>query len=405
MKWRYFALALKNIQRRGVRSWLTMLGIFIGIAAVVSLLSLGQGLEQAVAGQFQALGADRITVQAQSGGFGPPGQGAVNPLDEEDLEIVQNSRGVDAAAGRIIEQLIVEANDEQIVGFTATLPDDSEERRLVEEYFGEEMEAGRDLRSQDEGKVALGINYYERDVLGEQIRPGETLTIQGEEFEVTGIYERSGSFQTDTTIFMNEEDMRELIDEPDLYSIIFARVENTDRIEATVENVEEELRRDRNQDVGEEDFEVETSQETLDSLNQILNLVTAFVVGIAGISLIVGGVGIMNTMYTSVLERRKEIGIMKSVGARNEDILSIFMFESGILGFFGGLIGVVIGLGLAYLVQIVGTAVAGSGFIQATINLWVVGGALLFSFLVGLMSGVFPARQAASLKPVEALRE
>ena len=405
MKWRYFALALKNIQRRGVRSWLTMLGIFIGIAAVVSLLSLGQGLEQAVAGQFQALGADRITVQAQSAGFGPPGQGAVNPLDEEDLEIVQNSRGVDAAAGRIIEQLIVEANDEQIVGFTATLPDDSEERRLVEEYFGEDIEAGRDLRSQDRGKVALGINYYERDVLGEQIRPGETLTIQGEEFEVTGIYERSGSFQTDTTIFMNEEDMRELIDEPDLYSIIFARVENTDMIQATVENVEEELRRDRNQDVGEEDFEVETSQETLDSLNQILNLVTAFVVGIAGISLIVGGVGIMNTMYTSVLERRKEIGIMKSVGARNEDILSIFMFESGILGFFGGLIGVVIGLGLAYLVQIVGTAVAGSGFIQATINPWVVGGALFFSFLVGLMSGVFPARQAASLKPVEALRE
>ena len=405
MRYEYFKLALTNLKRRGLRSWLTMLGIFIGIAAVVALISLGQGLEAAVASQFQALGADRITVQAQGAGFGPPGTGAANPLTVDDLRIVQNTRGVEQAAGRQIEQLLVSDGETQIVGIVGSYPTARAERNLVDTYFESDVLVGRDLEINDRGVVVLGINYFEREVLSAQVRPRDTITIQGEEFRVVGVYERTGSFQTDTTIAMNENDLRDLLDDDeDIYSVVFAQVTNVDEINQVVENIRENLRRDRGQDVGDEDFQVQTTQDSIDSINAVLGIVTVFIAGIAGISLLVGGIGIMNTMYTSVLERRKEIGVMKSVGARNNEILSIFLFEAGLLGLFGGLIGVALGVGVAYLVEIIATTVFGTGIVQASYSVPVLVGALLFSFVVGVISGYFPARNGARLNPVDAMR-
>jgi len=136
----------------------------------------------------------------------------------------------------------------------------------------------------------------------------------------------------------------------------------------------------------------------------VLDIVQAVLVGIAAISLLVGGIGIMNTMYTSVVERTKEIGIMKAIGARNEDILYIFLFEAGLLGLVGGLIGVIIGFGLSKGAEYIATISLGTNLLQASVDIWLVLGALLFSFVVGIASGVLPAYQASKLKPVDALR-
>ena len=130
----------------------------------------------------------------------------------------------------------------------------------------------------------------------------------------------------------------------------------------------------------------------------------AVIVGIAGISLLVGGVGIMNTMYTAVLERRKEIGIMKAVGARNWDISLIFLIESGLLGIVGGVIGILLGMGLSKGVELAVRPYLGESMLMAAFPLWLLFGALAFSFIVGAASGVLPARQAAGLKPVDTLR-
>ena len=164
------------------------------------------------------------------------------------------------------------------------------------------------------------------------------------------------------------------------------------------------MRRFRNVKKDEEDFDVQTPEQLLGSFGDIVNIVQSVLIGIAAISLLVGGIGIANTMYTAVVERTKEIGIMKSVGAQNKDILLIFIIESGLLGAIGGLIGVVLGFGLSYGVEVISKNFIGTNLIEAYFSYTLFFGALLFSFFIGAIFGVMPARQAALMQPVDALR-
>jgi len=170
------------------------------------------------------------------------------------------------------------------------------------------------------------------------------------------------------------------------------------------DDIERAMRRDRDLELGKEDFQISTPQQILETLDTILTMVEIVLIGIAAISLLVGGIGIANTMYTAVVERTKEIGIMKSIGAQNKDILLIFVIESGLLGLAGGAIGIVFGIGLSKLVEYLAFAFLGTSLIKAFFPWYLIVGSLVFSFLIGTISGFFPARQAASLKPVDALR-
>ena len=169
------------------------------------------------------------------------------------------------------------------------------------------------------------------------------------------------------------------------------------------ENIKEELRDSRDEDEGEETFSVQTFEQLLEQFNDILGIVSIVLIGIAAISIVVGGVGIMNTMYTSVLERTKEIGIMKAVGAKNSNIMTLFLIESGMIGLAGGMIGIGIGIGLSKIVEIVASE-AGFLPIKAYLGAPLLLGALAFSFIIGAASGTFPAMQASKMKPVDALR-
>jgi putative ABC transport system permease protein len=170
------------------------------------------------------------------------------------------------------------------------------------------------------------------------------------------------------------------------------------------EDVRQQLRKDHNKKVGEEDFTLQTTEQLMDSFNSVLLIVQVVIIGIAAISLLIGGIGIMNTMYTAVVERTQEIGIMKAIGARNSDILTIFMMEAGVLGLVGGAIGVAIGLGIAKAVEFFGAVYLGSPLLRAWWSWELIAAALLFAFVVGMLSGTLPAYQASKQKPVDSLR-
>ncbi|MBI2135604.1 ABC transporter permease [Candidatus Woesearchaeota archaeon] len=399
----YFNLALKNLLKRKLRSWLTMIGIFIGIAAVVSLIGLGQGLRNAVIGQFSFLGTDFITVQAGGVQFGPPGSGVVKPLTKDDVEDLNDVNGVKFAIGRLIKTGKTEFDDKVSFNFVGSMPD-GEQRKEVEKILGIKAEKGRLLKDGDRLKVVVGNHLLNKDHLGEKLKIGSKILVQGKQFEVVGILESRGSFIIDTVVFMNIDTMREVFDKKDDVSAILVKTRDGANMNIVKENIEKVLRRTRKVDEGEEDFRAELAANNLAALDSTLFAVQLFVYIIAGISLVVGGIGIMNTMYTAVIERTKEIGIMKSIGAKNEDVFILFFFESGLLGMVGGIIGIGIGVGLAKGLAYIGSLQLGSNLIQANISFGLIVGALLFSYLIGSLAGILPAVQASKLSPVEALR-
>lgn len=398
-------LTLRTLRRRGLRSVLTMLGIFMGIAAVVSLISLGEGLRSGVVDQFAQIGSDRITISASGSGFGPPGSTSVEKLTEDDVDAIRDTRGIKVATSRLIRTTPVEFNDIQNFEFIVSMPENTEERNLVVQSLNLEAEEGRMLRSNDGFKIMLGPEFKTKDVYGKNPRVGSKLSINGKDADVIGFFNKQSNPQFNNMIIMNQEAMEDALGFENQADLIVAQVISVNDIERTVENVEKVMRKQRDVERGKEDFTVETPEQLLESFNTIFGIIQSIVVGIAGISLLVGGVGIANTMFTSVYERRREIGIMKAVGARNNSILTLFVLESGLLGFFGGVVGIILGIFFTKVVELLGAQLFGDGVLVAQFQLPVILGALAFSTFVGILSGVIPAKQAASIPPVEALRK
>ena len=398
----YFLLACKNLRYRGIRSWLTMLGIFIGIATVVSLISLGQGLQDAINEQFQELGSDKIIIQTKT--LGPPGS-ATNKaliLTTKDLEVIKNIRGVEDVAGILIKTGPAKFNDEVDIGFMIGYDQDYEE--LVKDTMAGLIIEGRTLKKSDQSKILVGYNHVHGDIWGKPVKINDNIQIEGRNFKVVGVLKKTGNPFDDSAYYVQKEVLKELLNVRDEESQIIAKTARNYNPVDVAKNIEKKLRKSRGEEEGQETFQVQTSEQLLQTITKIFNIIQIVLVGIAGISLLVGGIGIMNTMYTSVLERTKEIGIMKAIGAKNSDIFTLFLMESGMLGLMGGLIGVLIGIGISKSVEIISTNIYGITLIKASLNPYLIIGALLFSFVVGSISGVFPALQASKLKPVDALR-
>ena len=393
-----FILPVRNLFRRKIRSWLTMLGIIIGIAAVVSLISLSQGMREAILGQFNDLGTDKLTIQAKSLQFGPPGSGAARPLTDRDFREVKNVQGVVQGATRIIKPLKFEFDGQVKFEFAASIPDDEKERNFVYDAGKLSAESGRMLKSGEYKKIVMGNS------LKSDYRLGDKIKIDGSTYDIVGFLIKKGNPFQDSAILMPERALKEIYNIKDEVSIIVVQVAKDQDINVVQDRIERALRRLRDVKEGKEDFQVQSPQQLLGTFNTILDVVQAVIIGIAAISLLVGGIGIMNTMYTAVLERIKEIGIMKAIGARNSDVLAIFLIESGLLGIVGGGIGIVIGIAFSKIVEFGATQYFGSTILKAQITLTLVLGALAFSFVVGTIAGFLPARQAAHLKPVDALR-
>jgi len=376
----------------------------IGIAAVVALVSLGKGLQYTVDQQFVKIGADKITVTAKSASQGGPGiQDSGITLTTNDLDVVRKSSGVHEAIGPLQKIAKIEFNKKTKFSFIRGMPVD--DTRIVYDDTGMyDVEYGRTLKEGDNNKIIIGPELAKESNFGRQIYVNDKIHINDEEFTVVGIIKTGGNPGVSSIIMMTLDDARDLFDEKEEVSMIMVKIYNAEELDQVVENIKKDLRRERNVKEGREDFTVESTKKFVESFLVIFNVITTLLIGLASISLLVGAIGIANTMYTAVLERRREIGIMKSIGAKNSDIIQIFLIESSLIGFIGGTIGVLIGSGLSLLAEKLIETFLGEGFFQVFLPWWLLLGAALFALVIGTISGIFPARQATGMNPVDALR-
>lgn len=395
----YIKIAFNNFRRRKKRTLLTLIGIFIGITAVVSLISIGQGLNDAISDQFEKMGTDKVMIYPKGGFFGV---GGGSELTSDDMDFVKKISDVEIATGFLFKMARLEYKDEMAYKWAMGMPQD-ESKKDITDMLQLKIKEGRDLEKGDRKKAVITKYLREAKVFDYEIKVGDTLEIQHEEFNVVGVLEEFGNPEDDSQVLITLDDAREIFGEPKEIAYIFVKVQKGADVAEVAERIKKELAKEREVEEGEEDFIVQTMNDLMESFSNIFNMVVAVLIGIAAISLVVGGIGIMNTMYTSVLERTREIGILKAIGARNSQIMWLFLIESGILGMVGGIIGVVIGISVAKLVEFA-AAQLGYGILKVSFSPLLIIGSLFFSFAVGALSGTMPARQASKLKPVEALR-
>ncbi len=389
-----FKFALENLKGRQARSFLTILGIIIGIGAIVALVSIGEGLRENVSQQFETLGTDTVVVL--------PGANIIesvfSKLKKEDVETVEKVRGVDFAAAIYLASKQVEYHDEKI---TATVIGLNPKKLDELGFIGiAEIEEGRIITENDSGSIVIGHNFGEK-ILKEEITLRQNISIEEKKFRVVGIMEEArNSFGSmfNTAIAMSEDELKEISNEEITPFRIIVELLPSEDIEEMKQRISDELEEEH----GKKDFLVMDLGQVAEIANSVVGMITLVLGGIAFISLLVGGIGIMNTMLMSVLERTKEIGVMKAIGATNRRITSIFVMEAGIIGLVGGAIGLFLGIGFAIVMGIASEA-AGLGLTPA-VPPWLIVLALSFSMAVGMIAGVYPAVKAASVDPVEALR-
>ena len=397
----YFKIAYKNLRQRKLRSWLTIMGIFISIATIFTLISLSLGLQNAVNEQFQILGVDKLFIMPK-GQLGAPGTGGAAELTINDVNVAEKLPGVKDVSYAVIANAKVEFNNQARYVFAIGLPVDKLD--LFIESTDIKMAEGKFIDENSVGKAALGYNYKFGNVFSKPANAGDKITINDAPFKILGIVSQIGNPQDDKNVYMPEESVRKLFNTGERIDEIIVRVDSEKNIGEISSKLEEKLRKSRGVTEKTQDFTILTPEELLSSFESILGIITAFLAGIAGISLIVGAVGIANTMYTSVIERTKEIGVMKSVGARNKDILSIFLIESGLLGLMGAAIGIVMGYGMSKAIEYIVVNVYGTALLHISTPFYLVAGCLAFGLVIGSVSGVFPAVQASRTNVVDALR-
>lgn len=380
-----FLLALKNLAAHKARSALTLIGIAIGMTAVVALVSLSLGAQRAVERQFAKLGADVILV-VPAGGLGEPRPAQL------DLALLKNIAGVRSVGA--VRREILPVKSAATPGFLTVVGVQSFDDG-TQLLGGLELGQGRLFLSHEDA-VVLGAGAA-RDL---QVSLGESVTIGDRVFRVVGLLKRTGNDQDDYALYISLEKLEEFVSEKGLISVAFVRAALG--VDPTV--LAQEIQRVLRESIAEREFIVQSSKQLSDLVSGVLTVLRWTLGAIAGISLVVGGIGLTNTMLMAILERTHEIGVLKAIGARREHIVALFLIESSVLGLLGGLSGVLIGGAIAQSVALAARQVLRTDFFYIAFDGVLVLGALGFSVLLGAIAGLWPAARAARLDPVEALR-
>lgn len=390
--------SLKNLWIRKSRSFLTLVSIFIGITTIFIFVSFGWGLYDYIDEMASGGTADKFMVMGKGGGV--PGMGDIK-MTEADLNAVESTRGVIEATGYYLDVVEIEQDTTKRYVFASGV--DPRSMNDMMESMSVNIDKGRILSKGDVGKVNLGYNYQiPNKIFPKGLKINDKITINGERFNIVGFYEAVGNPQDDSNIYMSLEGFQKLFPDEEDYSIILGRA-NIEEMNDVVERVTKEVRKARGEEEGKEEFTVSSFEDQIEAFSSALNIVIGFIVMIALISVIVSAVNTANTMVTSVLERIREIGVIKSIGAKNSEIFNIFLFESSFLGFVAGVIGVLVGFLIATIAGSILSAL-GWGFLSPHNSWQLFAAGILFATVVGGISGVAPAINASKLKPVDALR-
>lgn len=389
--------SLTNMRHRKLRSWLTILGIVIGIASIVLLVSVGQGLDREIKNQLGSIGTKYIIILPGSpfeGGFrfGPPS--FKGQLFQGDADSIRRLPGVKSVSSAVVIGLAnIQYKDEKVSNSVV-----GAEPYAMDDFLTVGYEKGKFLSEGDDGGVVLGNNVA-KTLFSEEIEYGKTININGKDFRVKGILKKGGSFSSfDGLIFIDQGVARQLAKTAGSKRIdrIFVITNTEEDVPIAELAIQKEIARRHKVPFSERDFSTNTPESISQTVGQITFYLSVFLGIIAGISLLVGMVGIANAMFTSVLERTREIGILKAVGASEKAVTKIFLFESALIGLVGGLVGSALGWGISALLGAVGApSYTSPDFVILCLAL---------SFVVGMVSGYIPSRDAAKLQPVEALR-
>jgi putative ABC transport system permease protein len=383
-----FRIALRALMANKARAALTMLGVIIGVAAVIVLVAIGSGVQEEVTGQFEGLGSNLLFVFPAD--FETSG-GLVTQFDIDDVERVERELGESVEAVVPVVQIPVTIKRGNRTMRTVVAAGDEQ----GDETFTSTIAGGRHYNASEVDAAArvVGLGSTPRDELFPNQDPvGKTVSINGQRFSVLAHYEPvGGSFggDQDNQIYMPYTTAQRLAGSDDIPMMV-VKVPDPDDIPAVQERIESLL----TPRFG-EDLTVFSQEQTLSILGDLFGMLTIAVAGIGGISLLVGGIGIMNIMLVSVSERTREIGIRKAVGARTYDVLSQFIIEAVTLSVTGGVIGILFGAGAAAFAE---------EWVPTLVTPWAVATAFFFSAAVGVFFGVYPAWKASQLDPIEALR-
>jgi putative ABC transport system permease protein len=390
-------LSIDTLRRRKTSSILTILGIIIGISAIISLLSIGIGLEKSISEQLEGMGSDKIMIMPGSSSGLDFSAFSTESLTDKDVEIVEDVSGVKIAAGLLFKSLPVRFKNEVITTYISGGTEETYNKMFLEMKIFE-ISKGRSIRKGENGVAAIGSRIVD-DVFKEEVEIGDTIYIKDKKFKVIGSLKSVGNDQDDQNIYISLDDIRELVGGKDSLTMIYVQVSNVENIDNIAKKIEKKLE----DKYGENTITALTSEQMAEMTGSIFSILTFVIGGIASISLIVAGVGISNTMFISVMERTKEIGIMKAVGATNYNVMEIFLIESSLLGFFGGAVGCLIGFIISVIINIFAVGMLPVTF-EATVTTEMILLGLTFSVIVGIISGILPARRASKMQPVEALR-
>lgn len=390
--------SLRNLKHRKGRSFLTVFSILVGIATIFIFISFGLGLYKFTEDFTGDSSADKVLILAK--GAGAPGLDTTFKLTDEDLKVIQKSAGVYDATALYFSVIQVERRSEKAYVFIASYDPSTD---IVMEFFNVGVEKGRLLQPSDRKKVLLGYNYLiDNKIFEKGLDINDEIEINGTSLKVVGFLESIGNPSDDSQIYVTNDYYEELFPDEDSYSEIIAEVD-VKNIDWVISNIERDLRNERNQEKGSEDFYVQSFQDLIETYSAVLNIIVGFVILIALISVLVSGINTANTMITSVLERFKEIGVLKSIGARNREIFGIFLFESAFLGVLAGVIGVLLGYLITSFAESV-LASLGWSFLAPYYSVWLFVGCILFAGITGAISGVIPAIKASKINTVDALR-
>ncbi|MDP2909052.1 MAG: ABC transporter permease [Nanoarchaeota archaeon] len=424
---RYLKLAFDILVHSKLRSWLSIIGIVIGVASVIAIMSLGEGMQQQLEERLGGLGADIITISkgferasGPGGGFREHGgeqEGGGASNGESSSKEPKNITDRDIQALKLIPNIayvggVVSGRaDTEYLSETASVSIQGVDTKVWKHMITTELESGRYLSQGDKNVIVVGPGVT-HGLFKQDIQLNRQIMIEGKLFKVVGILkEASGFGGSSRAVYMPIEMARTVLENvgDKEFQSISIKVKDANLIDDTETQITNKLMLTRAVNEKTKDFTISSVKATQETISSMLNAMTLFLGAIAAISLLVGAVGIANTMFTTVLQKTKEIGIMKAVGAKNRTILLIFLFNAGMIGLTGGLIGVGLGIllskGVPILLQMATIRLgAGSSTMTTVVTPTLVLFVTSFSMLIGLISGVIPAHRASKMNPVDALR-